>query len=70
MTIDQELLRGLDWDRGLQSALTSGLEITGPNSLERSKEYLREPPEVNNRRDSLKKRLERLQFARKELLSI
>ena len=70
MTIDQELLRGLDWDRGLHSALTSGLEITGPNSMEKAKEYLQEPPEVNNRRDSLKKRLERLQSARKELLSI
>jgi hypothetical protein len=70
MTIDQELLRGLDWDRGLHAVLTGCLEITGPNSLERAEEYLREPPEVKNRRDSLKKRLERLQFARKELLSI
>ena len=70
MTIDQELLRGLDWDRGLHFVLTSGLEITGPNSLERAKEYLQEPPEIKNRRDSLKKRLERLQSARKELMSV
>ena len=70
MTIDQELLRGLDWDRGLHSALTAGLEVTGPNSLERAKGYLQEPPDIRNRRDSLRKRLERLQSARKELLSI
>ena len=70
MTIDQELLRGLDWDRGLLSALTKGLGIIGPNGLERAKEYLQEPLEVKNSRESLKKRLERLQSARKELLSI
>jgi hypothetical protein len=70
MTIDQELLRGLDWDRGLHPALTTGLEVTGPNSPERAKQYLQEPPDIKNRRDSLKKRLERLQSARKELLSV
>ena len=37
MAIDQELLRGLDWDRGLNSALTKGLEITGPGSLDKAK---------------------------------
>ena len=70
MAIDQELLQGLGWDRGLRSALMTGLELDGPNGLERAREYLQEPPEVKNRRDSLQKKLERLQSSRKELLSI
>ena len=70
MTIDQELLRGLDWNRGLHSALTKGLEIVGPNGPERAKEYLQEPLEVKSSRDHLNQRLERLESARKELLSI
>ena len=70
MTIDQELLRGLDWDRGLYTALTKGLEITGPGSLDKAKEYLQEPPEVVNRRESLLKKRERLQSAKRELQSL
>jgi hypothetical protein len=70
MMIDQELLRGLDWDRGLNSALTAGLGITGPGSLEKAKEYLQEPPEITTRRESLMRRRERLLSARRELLSI
>ena len=70
MAIDQELLRGLDWGRGLYPALTKGLEITGPGSLDKAKEYLQEPPEVKNRRESLQKKRERLQSAKRELQSI
>ena len=70
MTIDQELLRGLDWDRRVYSALTKGLEITGPSSLEKAKEYLREPPDVVNCRESLQKKRERLQPAKRELQSL
>ena len=70
MMIDQELLRGLDWDRGLHSALTKGLEITGPGSLDKAKEYLQEPPDVKSRRESLMKKRERLQSAKRELQSI
>lgn len=70
MAIDQELLRGLDWDRGLHSTLTKRLEITGSGSLDKAKEYLREPSDVVNRREILLKKRERLQFARRELESI
>ena len=70
MAIDQELLRGLDWERGLHSTLTKRLEITGPGSLDKAKEYLREPQDVMNRRESLQKKRERLQLAKRELLSI
>lgn len=70
MAIDQELLRGLDWDRGLHLALTGGLGITGPGSLDKAKEYLKEPPDVKNRRESLQKKRERLQLAKRELQSL
>ena len=70
MTIDQELLRGLDWDRGLRTALIDGLEITGPDSLERSKHFLQEPPDVQSRREDLQKRLERLRLAKRELQNL
>ena len=70
MLIDQELLRGLDWDRGLHTTLTKGLEITGPGSLEKAKAYLQEPPDVRSRRETLLKKRERLQFAKRELQSI
>lgn len=70
MAIDQELLRGLDWDRGLYSTLTKRLEITGAGSLDKAKEYLQEPPDVVSRRENLLKKRERLQFAKRELQSI
>ena len=70
MTIDQELLRGLDWDRGVRTALINGLEITGPDSLERSRQFLQEPPDVQSRREDLLKRLERLRLAKRELQSL
>ena len=70
MTIDQELLKGLDWDRGLRTTLIEGLEITGPDGLERSRQFLQEPPDVQSRREDLVKRLERLRKAKKELQSL
>jgi len=70
MTIDQELLRGLDWDRGVRTALVEGLEVTGPDSLERSRQFLQEPPDVQSRREDLLKRLERLRLAKRELRSL
>lgn len=70
MMIDQELLRGLDWDRGLNFALTKGLGITGPGSLEKAKEYLQEPPDIKSRRENLMRRHERLLSAKRELWGI
>jgi len=70
MVIDEELLRGLDWDRGLNSALTKGLGITGPGSFEKAKLYLQEPSDIKSRRESLLRKRERLQSAKRELQSI
>ena len=70
MVIDEELLRGLDWDRGLYPTLTKELGITGPGSLDKAKEYLQERPEDKSRREILLKKLERLRFAKRELQSI
>lgn len=70
MTIDQELLRGLDWDRGIRTALIDGLEITGPDGFKRSKQFLQEPPDVQSQREDLLKRLERLRLAKRELQSL
>ncbi|KAF9783798.1 P-loop containing nucleoside triphosphate hydrolase protein [Thelephora terrestris] len=70
MTIDQELLRGLDWDRGIRGALVDGLEIAGPDCVERAGQYLQEPPDVQSRREDLGKRLERLRLAKRELQSL
>jgi hypothetical protein len=70
MAIDQELLRGLDWNRGVRTALIDRLEITGTDSLERSRQFLQEPPDVHSRREDLVKRLERLRLAKRELQSL
>jgi len=70
MMIDQELLRGLDWDRGICAALVEGLEVTGPDGTERSRQFLQEPPDVQSRREDLLKRLERLRLAKRELQSL
>ena len=70
MTIDQELLRGLDWDRGVRAALVEGLEVTGPDSIERSKRFLQEPSDVQSRREDLEKRRDRLRLAKQELQSL
>ena len=70
MTIDQELLRGLDWNRGIRVALVERLEITGPDSLEKARQYLQEPPDVQSQREDILKRLERLRLAKRELQSL
>jgi hypothetical protein len=70
LTIDQELVRGLDWDRGVRAALVEGLEVTGSDNHERSKQFLQEPPDVQSQREDLLKRLERLRLAKRELQSL
>ena len=67
LMIDQELLWGLDWDRGLYLALAKGLEITGPGSFEKAKEYLQETPDVKSRREGLLRKRERLLSAKQAL---
>jgi len=70
MTIDQELLRGLDWSRGIHAALVEGLEVAGSDSHERSRRFLQEPPDIQSRREDLLKRLERLRLAKRELQNL
>jgi hypothetical protein len=70
MTVDQELLRGLDWNRGIRGALIDGLEITGPDCMERANQFLQEPPDIQSRREDLGKRLDRLRLAKRELQSL
>ena len=70
MMIDQELLRGFDWNRGLHSALTKGLGITGRGSFEKAMGYLQEPPEIKRRREGLLRKRERLLSAKRELQNI
>ena len=70
MAIDHELILGLVRGRGLQEALLQGLGITGPDSMQRCKEYLREPPDVVARREELQRRLERLRSAQTELMNV
>lgn len=67
MTIDQELLRGLDWNRGIHSTLVEGLEVAGSESHQRSSRYLQEPPDIQSQREDVSKRLDRLRSAKKEL---
>ena len=70
MTIDQELLRGLDWDRGIRAALVEGLGVTGSDSVERSRQFLQEPPDIQSRREDLWKRHKRLSLAKRELQNL
>ena len=70
MIIDQELLRGLDWNRGIHAALVEGLEVAGSDGHERSKRFLQEPPDIQSRREDLSKRLKRLRLAKQELQSL
>ena len=70
MTIDQELLRGLDWNRGIRAALVKGLEVTGSDGIERSRQFLQEPPDIQSRREDLEKRRKRLRFAKQELQNL
>ena len=70
MVIDQELLRGFDLDRGLDTILRKGLGITGRGSLEKAMKYLQDPPDVKRRRESLQEKRSRLLSAKRELQSI
>ena len=70
MVIDQELLRGFDLDRGLDSTLRKGLGIIGRGCLEKAMKYLPEPPDVKSRRESLREKRERLLSAKREFRSI
>ena len=63
MTIDWELLRARDGKEDIILTLKNGLEITGDGSLAKAKEYLKEPLQIVNQRESLHKRHEQLLLA-------
>jgi len=65
MAIDHEIVRGLG--RGLEQALRDGLQLTGNDAYERCSAMLKEPCRISMRRQEMKKKLERLRDARKEL---
>ena len=68
MTLDQGLIRGLT--SGLENALFVGLGVSGPQGFENCRRLLQEPPNIVERRDELKKRRDRLNSARRELMDV
>jgi len=70
MTIDQELLRGLDCDRGIENALLDGLGVGGPTGHQRCLELLQEPSNIMIRREDLSKKLKRLETAKTQLMEL
>ncbi|KAJ7829557.1 P-loop containing nucleoside triphosphate hydrolase protein [Mycena leptocephala] len=68
MAIDHELVRGLE--RALLPTLYRGLGINGPNGLRICRELAQESPSVAGKREELLKRLERLETAGRELVTV
>jgi hypothetical protein len=68
LAIDDVLVRGLE--RDILQALYTGLGVNGPDGHRICKELAQESPQVADRRMDLAKKLERLEFASEELLSI
>jgi hypothetical protein len=66
LAIDHELVRGIA--RDVLFALNSGLGIHGPDGLRICQELAAEKPDIANRREELRKRLERLTDANHELM--
>jgi len=66
MAIDRTLLRGLI--TGLESALFTGMDISGPEGYERCRVLLSEPPDIVTRRTELQNKRDRLGKAKEELL--
>lgn len=70
MAIDYELVLGLYRNGALESALLKGLGLTGTEGQRRCGEFLQEPQNVVTRRQELRKRWERLDTAKKELMDL
>lgn len=73
MAIDHEMLRGLDWDRGMEDALLEGLGVQGSGGAlvgQTCQDLLQEPPNLFARREELTKKQERLETAKKEFLHL
>ncbi|KAF4620301.1 hypothetical protein D9613_001087 [Agrocybe pediades] len=68
LAIDQELVCGIEV--GLLNALYDQLGINTPEGQEICKDLAQESPQIADRRADLKKKLERLEIAQKELVAI
>ena len=68
LAIDDVLVRGLE--RDVLQALYMGLGVNGPDGHRICQELAQESPQVADRRMDLAKKLERLESASEELLSI
>lgn len=65
--IDYHFVFGLSRDRALERALHKGLGIGSADAPSQCAEYLKEPLQIAEHRDSLLKKHERLRRAKKEL---
>ncbi len=70
MTIDYELVLGLDRDQALEKALRKGLGIGGADSVAQCSEYIKEPRQIAERREELLKKRERLETAKRQLSDV
>ena len=69
MTINHELVLGLDRKQALEKALRGGLDIINSNALSHCAEYIKELRHVAERRAELTKKRERLETARSQLFA-
>ena len=70
MAIDNELVLGLNHDRGLEYALLKGLGLSAADGPQRCQEFLQESPHEVARREELQRRRERLASAKRELIAL
>lgn len=68
LAIDHELVRGVG--RELLPVLYRGLGVNGPDGLRISRELGQESPSLAGKREELRKRLERLESASRELMCV
>ena len=65
LIIDTELVRGIC--QGLTPTLRMSFRLSDPGSVERCRDFLREPQEVHGEREHLRQKLHRLTQAEDEL---
>ena len=68
LAIDHEFVFGIN--RDLETALYTGLGLSGENGYKIARDLLQEPSNISARREELQKKLDRLNTARTELLHV
>lgn len=68
LTIDHELVFGVE--RDIMKIINAGLHIDGPGGYQMCEDLAQESPQVADKRADLERKLERLQSANRELLSV